>query len=101
MACYFIIDTYIDEKTGRGMYDEYIREVKPIIEKFGGEYIVRSEKVTSLHPERTPQRVIVIRFSSRKMLDGCFASEQYLEIRNKRMNSVDARAVIVEEGIKV
>ena len=31
MTCYFIIDTYIDEKTGRVMYDEYIREVKPIV----------------------------------------------------------------------
>ena len=31
MACYFIIDTYIDEKAGRGLYDEYIREVKPIV----------------------------------------------------------------------
>ena len=37
MACYFMIDIYIDEKTGRGLYDEYIREVKPIVEKFGGE----------------------------------------------------------------
>lgn len=97
MACYFMIDTYIDEKTGRGLYDEYIREVKPIVEKFGGKYVVRSEKVTSLHPERTPQRVITIRFPSRKMLDECFASEQYREISNKRINSVDARAVIVEE----
>lgn len=97
MACYFIIDTYIDEKAGRGMYDEYIREVKSIVEKFGGEYVVRSEKVISLHPERIPQRVIVIRFPSRKTLDECFASWQYRKIRNKRMNSVDARAVIVEE----
>ena len=97
MACYFIIDTYIDEKAGRGVYDEYIREVKPIVEKFGGEYVIRSEKVTSLHPERTPQRVIVIRFPSRRMLDGCFTSEQYREISNKRRNSVDARAVIVEK----
>ena len=97
MACYFMIDTYIDEKAGRGLYDEYIREVKPIVEKFGGEYVVRSEKVTSLHPERTPQRVIIIRFPSRKILDECFASEQYCEIGNKRINSVDARAVIVEE----
>jgi len=92
-----MIDTYIDEKAGRGLYDEYIREVKPIVEKFGGEYVARSEKVTSLHPERTPQRIIIIRFPSRKILDECFASEQYCEISNKRINSVDARAVIVEE----
>ena len=24
MSCYFLIDTYIDEKLGRGQYDDYI-----------------------------------------------------------------------------
>ena len=44
MPCYFIVDTYIDAKKGRGLYDEYIRKVKPIVESFGGEYLVRTEK---------------------------------------------------------
>ena len=62
MSCYFLIDTYFDEKRGRGLYDDYIAKVKPIVESYGGEYIMRSEKVSSLSPQRTPQRVIVIRF---------------------------------------
>lgn len=49
MRCYFIVDTYIDENKGRGLYDEYIQKVKPIVEGFGGEYLVRSEQITSLH----------------------------------------------------
>lgn len=73
MACYFIVDTYIDGNEGRELYDEYIREVKPIVEGFGGEYLVRTEQIISLHPERTPQRVIVIRFPSRQALDDCFS----------------------------
>ena len=35
MSCYFVIDTYIDEIRGRGMYDDYIEKVKPIVEKYG------------------------------------------------------------------
>ena len=96
MECYFIVDTYIDERKGRGLYDDYIRKVKPIIESFGGEYLVRTEKITSLHPKRNPQRVIMIRFPSRQALDACFASEAYQKIMNERMSSVDARALIVE-----
>ncbi|MDD6208951.1 MAG: DUF1330 domain-containing protein [Clostridiales bacterium] len=96
MECYFIVDTYIDERKGRGLYDDYIRKVKPIIESFGGEYLVRTEKITSLHPKRNPQRVIMIRFPSRQALDACFASEEYQKIMNERMSSVDARALIVE-----
>ena len=36
MSCYFLIDTYIDDKRGRGQYDDYISKVKPIVESFGG-----------------------------------------------------------------
>ncbi|MGN0465058.1 MAG: DUF1330 domain-containing protein [Lachnospiraceae bacterium] len=96
MDCYFIVDTYIDKEKGRGKYDDYIRKVKPIVESFGGEYLVRTDKIFSLHPKRNPQRVIVIKFPSRQALDACFSSEAYREIMHERMDSVDARAIIVE-----
>ena len=97
MSCYFLIDTYIDEKSGRGEYDDYIEKVKPIVEKHGGMYLARSENVVHLSPLRTPQRVIIIRFSNREMLEACFSSDEYKSIERKRTGSVDARAIIVEE----
>lgn len=96
MSCYFVIDTYIDETRGRGMYDDYIEKVKPIVEKYGGTYLVRTEKVTSLHPLRTPQRIIIIEFPDREKLDACFSSDEYKKISGARTGSVDARAVIAE-----
>ena len=83
MACFFIVDTYIDEAKGRGSYDDYIEKVKPI--------------VTALSPLRKPDRVIIIRFPSRKKLEECFASDEYRQIMHERIDSVDARALIVEE----
>ena len=97
MACFFIIDVYIDESKGRGSYDDYIEKVKPIVEKYGGEYIARTENVTSLSPLRKPDRVIIIKFPSREKLDACFSSEEYRQIMHERIDSVDARAVIAEE----
>lgn len=96
MSCYFMVDTYIDAKKGRGEYDAYIAAVKPIVESYGGVYLVRSDEVEPLGPGRAPQRVIVIRFESRADLDACFASPEYRAIMAKRARSVDARAVIVE-----
>ena len=61
MSCYFMVDVYIDENKGRGAYSDYIEKVKPIVESFGGDYLVRSETVTSFSPQRKPDRVIVIR----------------------------------------
>ena len=97
MACFFIIDVYIDISKGRGSYDDYIEKMRPIVEKYGGVYIARTENVTSLSPLRKPDRVIIIRFPSREKLDACFSSEEYRQIMHERIDSVDARAVIVEE----
>ena len=36
MSCFFLIDTYIDEERGRGLYDDYIAKVKLIVESCGG-----------------------------------------------------------------
>lgn len=97
MACFFIVDTYIDKNKGRGSYDDYIEQVKPIVESYGGEYLARSENVTALSPLRKPDRVIIIKFPSREKLDACFASDEYRRIMHDRVDNVDARAVIVEE----
>ncbi len=90
-----MIDVYIgsDRKT----YDLYIEKVKPIVEKYGGQYLLRSEKVQSLHDLRRPQRVILIRFPSKAQLEACFSSSEYLAIMQDRIESVDARAILVEE----
>ena len=69
----------------------------PIVEHYGGKYIVRSEKITSLSPNRNPQRVIIISFPSREALTRCFESDAYQAIMHKRIDSVDARGIIVEE----
>lgn len=93
MGYYFIVDTYIGEE--RNQYDTYIAEVRPIVERYGGKYLVRTEKVQSLCENRTPQRSIVIRFPTKEALLHCFESEEYQAIAGKRIANVDARAIIV------
>ncbi|MGN1008399.1 MAG: DUF1330 domain-containing protein [Butyricicoccus sp.] len=94
---YFIVSVFENPGQGRGSYEDYIRLVKPIVERHGGTYLVRSDHVVPLSDAWTPSRVIVIRFETREQLDRCFGSEEYRAITGKRENAVDARAVIVEE----
>ena len=96
MSCYFVVDTYIDVNKNQNEYEEYIEAVKPIVESFGGEYLVRSNKVLSLSETRKPQRIIIIRFPSREQLDKCFSSDEYKKIMNKRIHNVNSEALIVE-----
>ena len=44
-----------------------------------------------------PDRVIIIQFPSREKLTDCYASDEYRQIMHERADSVDARALIVEE----
>lgn len=96
MAYYFMIDTYIPDGGNRAEYDDYIEKVRPIVERYGGKHLVRTEEIESLSQKRAPQRVILIRFPSKERLKACFASSEYRAIQSKRENSVDARAIIAK-----
>ena len=95
MSCYFIVSVKIGERD-RTRYDEYIERVKPLVEGFGGEYLVRTEHLQALTPGWKPDRLIIIRFESREKLDACFSSEEYQAIKDLRITSVDADVVIAE-----
>lgn len=90
---YFIVDNYINGDPEE--YAIYIELVKPIVEAYGGEYLVRTDAVESWNERRKPDRCIVIRFPNREAIENCFTSEQYQRIMSKRTAHVDSRAIIV------
>lgn len=96
---YFAVTIKEDQQRGRGRYDEYIRQVKPIVESYSGRYIIRSEKIMPL-ADWQPDRFILIEFPSREQLESCFNSEEYHQIAQKRILSVTSQAIIIEEDGK-
>lgn len=93
---YFVVTVNFDEAKDIESYSRYIENVKPIVEKYYGKYIARSEKITALNQEWSPDRVIIIAFDTREQLDKCFSSEEYRKIAFMRENSVDSKAIIIE-----
>lgn len=93
---YFVASIYFNEEKDKKEYFEYIKAVKPIVEKYHGRYIIRSEKITALCSDWRPNRVIIIEFDTRKQLEMCFCSEEYKQIAFLRENSVDSKAIIIE-----
>ena len=96
MSGYFIVMISMDEAVDRAPYDSYIALVKPIVERFGGEYLVRTEVIDSLSPGDRPDRMIIIRFPDRERLNACFASEEYRRIMALRVETVRTKAFIAE-----
>ena len=56
MSCYFMVNIYLNHPDQRAAYDQYIKEVKRIVESYGGEYLVRTE---ALRTETVESRVII------------------------------------------
>jgi uncharacterized protein (DUF1330 family) len=96
MPVYFIVSVTIKNPADRSLYDKYIEAVKPIVENYGGKYIVRSERVTPVSGGWKPDRIIVIVFPARDRLDACFCSEEYRDIKALRESCVAAEAIIVD-----
>lgn len=97
MACvYFIVNVFIPEGADRSPYDGYITAVRPIVESYGGEYLVRTERIDALQAGEKPDRVIVVRFPDRDALDRCFASAEYRAIMGGRTGTVRTKAYIAE-----
>ena len=94
---YFIVTVKKDDQKDCSDYEDYVRLVKPIVERYGGRYLIRSDKVGALQEQWRPDRVIVIAWDTREQMMACFSSEEYRCIAVKREKTVDSRAIIVEE----
>ena len=95
MSAYFLVE--ILEIIDAARYREYIAGVKGVVEKNGGEYIVRSDRVSSFFGGACPARVIMIRFKDKSSLEKCFSSGEYKRIAPLREASTKANACIIEE----
>jgi len=98
MAVYMIIE-YI-KIDNESIYFDYIKKAEPIVKKYKGKYIVRSNKIKSLSENWKPERVVIIKFPSEEDLKKCFGSEEYRSLSSLRTKSTESKAIIVEEYIE-
>lgn len=94
MPVYFLAEIF--EISNKEMYISYIQQASPIIHKHGGEYIFKSDKVTSLAGKQDITRAVLIKFESIEKLKKCFSSEEYHQIKHLRENSVKSKGIIIE-----
>ena len=93
MPVYMIIEL---EVTDPELYAEYVEKVPPVIEKFGGRYLVRGGKVTPITDDWSPERIIVIEFPSFEHIKNWLISPEHAPLAEIRQRSTIAKAIIVE-----
>ena len=77
-------------------YKEYVKKVKPIAEKFGGEYIVRGGETTIVEGNWTYPRTVVIKFPSYEKALEWYNSEEYKPVKQIRLNNSVANGIIIK-----
>ena len=77
-------------------YKEYVEKVKPIAEKFGGEYIVRGGETAIIEGNWTYPRTVVIKFPSYEKALEWYNSEEYQPVKQIRLDNAVANGIIIK-----
>jgi uncharacterized protein (DUF1330 family) len=93
MPAYLIADTEIHDQT---LYDEYKRKVLPVIQKFGGRFVVRGAPHVVLEGSWNPTRLVVIEFPDMATLKAWYASPEYAPLLALRQPAANDHLVAVE-----
>ena len=77
-------------------YKEYVEKVKPIAEKYGGEYIVRGGTNKVIEGNWQYPRTVVIKFTSYEKALEFYNSDEYKPIKKIRLENSESNAIIIE-----
>ncbi len=76
--------------------DQYRQQVSPTITAYGGKFIVRGGRFTTLEGEMPFERVVILEFPSRERAEAWYQSPEYQRILPLRLNSLQSQFVMVD-----
>ncbi|MCH7739123.1 MAG: DUF1330 domain-containing protein [Chloroflexi bacterium] len=93
MSVYVVVDIEVKDQEA---YEEYRRLVPPLIEKYGGRYLVRGGEITSMEGDWDLHRVVILEFSSADRAMELFTSDEYAPVAEIRHRAADSKTFMVE-----
>ena len=93
MSGYVIVN--IDVKNTEA-YKEYTDKVKPIVEKFDGEYLVRAGEYKVIDGEWKYPRTVIIKFPTYEKALEWYHSDEYKPIKDIRLSNAEGSNIIVK-----
>jgi uncharacterized protein (DUF1330 family) len=93
MSAYAIFDVEIRNLP---RYQEYMLQVKPLIEAAGGRYLVRGGQHKVIEGDWSPRRLVLLEFPSMAAMEGFYDSAAYRGLKSLREECSSGRLVAVE-----
>jgi len=96
MTAYLVVDT---DLTHPELYELYKLKAKPLVEKYGGEYLARGGKLSVKEDKLwTPTRMVLVKFASTEDAETFYNSEEYQEVLKISHQSAN-RTLFILDGI--
>ena len=93
MAAYFVVDIDVTDPAG---FDEYRRVVPPVLERYGGRFLVRGGTAEVLEGQWKPKRLTLIEFANAARAQEFYRSPDYQKIIGLRTKAARTNLVLVE-----
>jgi uncharacterized protein (DUF1330 family) len=93
VPAYLIADVNVEKAE---TYAEYRRQVAPLVERYGGRFIVRGGAHETLEGGWRPARLVIIEFPSMAVLKGWYGSPEYKKLIALRQGASQGSLVAVE-----
>ena len=93
MAVYSVSDITVKDPYA---YKEYMMLAAPLVEKFGGRYLVRGGRVTPGEGGWTPNRIVILEFPDEESLMVFRNSLEYAPVGEIRHKAADTKSFRVE-----
>ena len=93
MAAYIIA---LVEVTDRERYAEYVKATPGVVSQFGGRFIARGGRTTTLEGAEETRRVVLLEFPSFERAQAFYHSVEYAQAKNLRSGAATATLVAIE-----
>lgn len=94
MAAYCLFDN-LDVVDGRKL-EEYKARVAPVVQRYGGRYVVLGGRVDLMEGHWRPTYPVMIEFPSLERAREWYTSDEYRELKALRLSAVTSNAVFIE-----
>lgn len=93
MSSYLIVDV---DNSDPERYETYSREVPRLVEKHGGEYLVRGGEFEVIEGDWQPKRLVLFRFPDRQAIHDLFNDPEYQPLKEIRHQIATSNIVAVD-----
>ena len=78
-------------------YKKYMEKVKPMIESYSGEYLIRGGEIDSLETNLwKPTRIVLVKFPSKKLAMEWYNSDEYKPYKKIRFENATSNILMVK-----